>query len=318
VIGFGLRQLQAALNRKADEVQREFVAVSDRLEKIGRLLMEEAGEKHERLKAEQVELRSRQGVVAENVNLWRQRARDVLSQRGGTTLRAFLEELKLLEDVEVRAAVEHALYLMDAPPEELERLAAERGRPDAARTPVGRLIQCARTERDLRGPDPAPRLRAAVEFANRPGMALDQEAIAEAESFFSDDDPIVREVATLTAIQLYRFRAMRMADLDAAHAAVQALAKIPNPGAIPVLVEIAETPRTGFVMLDGNTVETENGRSRMVALLRLVEWHTAEARQAIRARRFDRDSNIVRAANRALELFPGEWDGTLQRPEPSP
>ncbi len=316
MIGFGLRQLQVVLHRKADEVQREFVAVSERLEKIGRLLLEVGGEERERLKAEQVQLRARQSLVADNVNLWRQRARQVLQQRGGTTLRAYLEELNLLEDAEVRPAVQHALYLMDAPPEELERLAEERARPEANRTPVGRLIERSRTEPELRGPDPAPRQRAAVEFANRPGMSMDLGAIAESESFVGDGDPIVRELAALMSIQLHRFRAMRMADLDVAHQAVQALAKIPNAGAIPVLAEVLETPRSGFVLVEGETVESDNDRSRMVALLRLAEWHTAEAQAAIRARRFDRDSSIVRAANRALELFPGDWDGTLKRPEP--
>ena len=316
MIGFGLRQLQIVLNHKADEVQHEFVAISDRLEKVGRLLLEEVAEDRERLKAEQGVLRARQALVADNINLWRQRARGVLQQRGGTTLRAYLEELNLLEDAEVRAAVQHTLYLMDAPPEELERLAAEQGRPEAKRTPVGRLIERGRTDYDLRGADPAARQRASVEFANRPGMAMDMEAIAEAESYAGDDDPIVRELAALTAIQLHRFRAMRMADLDVAHQAVQALAKIPNSGAIPALVEILETPRSGFVLAEGSTVESDNNRSRMVALLRLAEWHTAEAQAAIRARRFDRDSSIVRAAKRALELFPGDWDGTLKRPEP--
>jgi hypothetical protein len=49
-----------------------------------------------------------------------------------------------------------------------------------------------------------------------------------------------------------------------------------------------------------------------VAVLRLIEWHTPDARQAVQARLFDRDEQIVRAAERALELFPGEWSGPLK------
>jgi hypothetical protein len=54
----------------------------------------------------------------------------------------------------------------------------------------------------------------------------------------------------------------------------------------------------------------------MVALLRLVEWHTAEAQAALRGRKFDRDSAIVKAAAKALELFPGDWAGPLRTTGP--
>ncbi len=50
----------------------------------------------------------------------------------------------------------------------------------------------------------------------------------------------------------------------------------------------------------------------MVALTRLIEWHTTSARDAVQARKFDRDPRIVRVATRALELFPGEWTGPLK------
>ena len=50
----------------------------------------------------------------------------------------------------------------------------------------------------------------------------------------------------------------------------------------------------------------------MVALIRLVEWHTPAAQSAVRALRFDRDSHLVRAAEKALEVFPGDWKGPLK------
>jgi len=69
----------------------------------------------------------------------------------------------------------------------------------------------------------------------------------------------------------------------------------------------------GYIQEESETVQSSNSRSRMVALLRLVEWHTAEAQSAIRKLRFDRDEHIVKAAERALELFPGDWSGPLKR-----
>jgi hypothetical protein len=47
----------------------------------------------------------------------------------------------------------------------------------------------------------------------------------------------------------------------------------------------------------------------MLALITLVDWRTREAQDAIRARSFDRESEIVRAVERALQAFPGDWDG---------
>ena len=45
----------------------------------------------------------------------------------------------------------------------------------------------------------------------------------------------------------------------------------------------------------------------MVALLRLVDWHTPDAQLAIQAVRFDRDSHMFKAAEKAPEVFPGNW-----------
>lgn len=318
MIGLGLRQLQEALNRKADGIQREFVRISDRLQQISQKLLEVRGEERERLRAEQDTLRGRQKEIADEVNLWRERARAVLSQRGTESLRAYIQELLGLDDPEFKAAATQALYLLDASEEELAELAEKANIKPEAKTPPARLIERARTEYDLRGVDSAPRLRAAVEFANRPGMAQDLAAIAEVESHVNDPDPMVREVAVLTTIQLHRFRSIRLADLDVAHQSVQKLAQINHLAVIPPLVEILENPRTGFVNTENGPVEADNGRSRMVALLRLVEWHSAEAQAALRARKFDRDPAIVKAAGKALELFPGEWAGPLRATGPLP
>jgi len=53
----------------------------------------------------------------------------------------------------------------------------------------------------------------------------------------------------------------------------------------------------------------------MAALFRLVEWHTPDAQLAIQAVRFDRDSHMVKAAEKALEVFPGTGRGLSSRSE---
>lgn len=310
MIGTGLRQLQEMLNRKADAVQREFIAVGERLQALSRRALEAGLEDRARLLTEQEALHETQRTLAGQVNLWRDRARAVLRQQSDEALRAFLAELLAEADEAVKPAVQHVLYLLDAPEEELAQLAQgqTRARPT---TPAGRLIERARTEFDLRGQDPAPRQRAAVEFANRSGMAQNDEALAELEAALEDTDPLVREVVSLTLIQMLRFRAMRLGDLDVVHEAVKRLARLNHPAVIPVLIEILETPRTGFMRGEGEAgmVEASNTRSRGVALTRLVEWRTPEAQAAVRARQFDREPPIILAAARALEMFPGEWSG---------
>jgi len=303
MIGQGLRQLQEALNRKADGVQREFTAVSEQLKLIGRRMEREERETDPAaLTVEQDALRARQQILAAEVNDWRDRARGVLQQRSDEVLRDYLNQLLTLDDESVRPAVEHALYLMSASDEELARLAQSQvqARPT---TPAGRLIERARTEFDLRGNDPAPRRRAAMEFANRPSLAQDDAVIAEIEAALNDADPWVREVAFLTALQLHRFRAIRLADLDAAHASVERLTRFDDPTVIPILIAVVENARTGFTQ----GTEGNNQRSRLLALEYLAAWHTPEAQKAVRARTFDRDEAIAREAQRALDAFPGEW-----------
>jgi HEAT repeat protein len=298
--------LQEALNRKAGVVQHEFNAIGEKLQALSRKITEARGEDPAPLIAEQEGLREQQRVLADEVNLWRDRARGALRQQGDEALRAYLNELLAANEEEIRPAVEYALYLLDAPEEELAKLAQSQAQARPT-TPVGRLIERAHTEYDLRGQDPAPRHKAAVEFANRAGMAQNDEALDELEAALADKDPLVKEVVTLTLIQMHRFRAMRLGDLDAVYASVQRLSHLNHPAAIPVLIEIVETPRTGFARGEGGMVEENNNRSREAALISLIQWHTPEAQAAIRARQRDRDTHIAQGAARALELYPGEW-----------
>jgi HEAT repeat protein len=310
VIGLGLRPLQDALNRKADEVQREFIALGERIEDIGKQLLEVRGEEHQELREEQKTVRAQQIQIAEEVNVWRDRARSVMHQPGKESLRAYLHELLELDESELVPAIEQVLHILDLTQEELIKY-EEKSEPEL-RTVAGRLLERARTEYDMRGSDPGIRQREAVGFANRPGMYQDDAALDEIAAAMEDPDPIVREVAILTTIQLHRFRALQMADLDVAHDSVQYLARLDHEAVIPTLIEILENPRSGFLQGEEGPTESDNGRSRMVALLKLVEWHTGEAQSAISARKFDRDPHIVRAAERALELFPDPWSGPLK------
>ena len=310
MIGLGLRQVQDALNRKANVIQEKFIELSERIDQVGKEILESRDEERKRLREEQASLRSTQQELADEINLWRERARDVLRQSGREGIKAYLNELLELGEDIVKPAVEHALYLLDAPEEELARL---QGPLEPQKlTPAGRLIERARTEYDLRGSDHTVRQREAVNFANRPGIAQDDEALKEIEAAMNDPDPLVREVAILTDIQILRFRSLRVADLDMAHEAVQRLSRLNHPSVIPVLVEILENPRTGFTTGEEGAVDSDNNRSRMVALLRLVEWHTAEAKTAVYGRKFDLDSHIAKAAERSLELFPEPWSGPLK------
>ncbi len=308
MIGQELRQLQTVLNRKAEAVQREFIAVSEKLRALERTILETAAGDRGSLVTEQDGLHASQEALAAEINLWRDRARDVLRQPEGGALDAYLRQLVAGDDETVRAAVERILYLLNAPEDELAQMA--QGQAESKpETPVGRLIQRARAEFGLRGDDPAPRRQAAFEFANRAGMGQNDEALAELEAALAkaDADPLVQDVVTLTLIQILRFRATHLGDLDAAHAAVQRLINLKHGAVLPVLVEILATPRTGFIQRRDEMVEGNNLASRLAALACLVEWHTPETLAAVQARQHDRDPQIAQMAVRALQLFPGEW-----------
>ncbi len=158
----------------------------------------------------------------------------------------------------------------------------------------------------MRSTDPDARLRTAVEFANRAGMAQDDDAIQEIEEALKDPDPLVREVAALTAIQLHKFRALRIADLDVAHRSTQKLAQIKFPAASRPGRDSRETC-TGFVTTEAGSEERDNARSRMVALLRLVEWHTGEAQKALRAAAVRSRPEYRQGRGTCPGSFPAEW-----------
>lgn len=305
MIGQELRQLQEALHRQADSVQHEFVNLGEQLKLLSRQMGERDAD-HEALAAEQSALRDRQQVLAGDINQWRDRARALQQQRNDDALRDFLTPLRDISEPPLRLLVEHVLFLLNASDEELAQL-AQNAIPTQPTTAVGRLLERARTEFDLRGPDPAARQRAASEFANRPTVAQDEALVAELEAALEAPDAAVREVAVLTVIQVYRFRALRMADLDKVQAAVERLTQINHPAVIPTLVALLENSRSGFADVGG---DVSNRRSRLLVLERLGAWHTAEARRAVQARQQDRDFHIAEAARRLLEENPGEWTGS--------
>jgi len=301
-----MRQLQEVLNRKADAVQREFNAVGEKLQGLSHKVMEARGADREPLVAEQAALREKQQTLAREINQWRDRARAGLRPQGGEVLQAYLDELLATQEESIRPAVERVRYLLTASEEELAGLAQTRERASPT-TSAGRLLERARAESDLRGDDPAPRQKTAFEFANRTGMAQNDEALAELEAALEDKDPRVQEMAALSLIQMYRFRARNLSDLDAVQRCVERLTRLKHRAVIPVLIEILETPRTGFASGAGGMSEGNNNRSRAAALQCLAEWHTPEAQAAVQARRRDRDPHIAEEATHLLEAYPGEW-----------
>lgn len=314
MLGLGLRQLQEVLNRKADEVQRQFLELSEELSQVNAELMELAGDARKANLEQQRELRSRQHEIAEEINWWRERARWVKQSGSGRSLEQTLAELEARQEPAINAALEQVRFILESPEEAAAQLTYQ-AEPERAETPAGRLLERARTDFDLRASDPAGRIRAAGEFANRPGVAQDDSVLEEIAQAADDPDPLVRELVGFTLIQLHRFRAMRFADLDLAHQSVQELARMQDRAVVPVLAEILQSHRTGFseVGESGEAVEKANTRSRMVALLRLVEWHTPEAKSALLNVQFDKIHEISRAAKHALEIFPGPWQGPIQR-----
>ena len=300
MISPALRQLQDTLNRKADSIQHEFTAIGERLHQVSRRVAETHDpEERSTLLTEQETLHKKRAELAEAINVWRDRARETLRLPGETELRLYLKDMMATGDDAVRAAAEWVLHLLDATDEELAQLAAKQVQVKSS-TPAGRMVERARTEFDLRGKDIGPRHTAAVEFANRPGMAQNDAALAELEAALGDADPIVNEVVTLTLIQLHRFRAVRLADLDIGLASTKRLVQFTHPAAIPALIEIAQTHRTGFARSDNVVIETSNRPLREAAIQRLAAWNTQQAVAAIRARQQDRDAYIVETANRAL------------------
>lgn len=301
----GLRQLQTLLGRKADAVQREFTAAGDELQALSRRIKDARGEDTTALLAAQEALREKQHALAGEVNVWRERARAVLRQPAGEGLNAYLTELDALGDADLHAGVAHIRYVLTASDEQLTELARQQATTQSS-TQAGRLLERARTEYDLRGTDPEPRRKAAFEFANRTGVAQNDALLAELEAAAEHPDPQVKALATLTVIQMYRFRAKQLSDLDAVHAAVRRLAELKHPSVVAVLAEVAQTPRTGYSTdAAGAVISGNNLRTRLVALEALALWHTPEAQSALRTCVRDREPQIAAEASRLLEAAPG-------------
>jgi hypothetical protein len=303
-----LRELAMVLDQKVNVIQKEFTALADRLAVLRRKWSEEEESERPKIIKEQEALKEKQLLLAEQVNVWRDRLRAIENPAGEKAMLASLEELLTCGDSDVVAAAQRAKQFLAMDPEEKAAL-FNQAAAAASNTPVGRLIQRARTSYDLRNGGPAVRQEVAVEFSNRSGMAQDDSILPELETAAQDSDPVISDVALRTLVQVLRFRALRAAELETVQAAVQKLARIQSSVVVPVLIEILTNPRQGYVMVDGNLQEESNGPSRLQALIALVEFRTREAQNAIRTRRFDKDPTIVNAAERALQAFPGEWSG---------
>ncbi len=303
-----LRELAQVLDFKVNSIQKEFTSIADRLAALRRKWVEVEEPERPGIIKEQEVLKEKQLLLAEQINIWRDRLRSVEMPLGEAATKASLEEMLGSGDPQVVAAVENAKRLMAMDPEE-KAILFNKAAAVSANTPVGRLMERARSSYDLRNGGPVARQEAAVEFANRSGVSQDNSVIADLEEASQNPDVILADVAARTLVQILRFRAVRAAELDTVFQAVQKLVKIRNPLVIPVLVEILRTPRQGYVYLDGNLQEGSNGLSRMLALIALVEWRTREAQDAIRTRLNDRDPEIFNAAEKALQAFPGDWTG---------
>ncbi len=303
-----LRELAMVLDSKVNSIQREFTAIADRLATLRRKWSEVEEPERPGIVKEQGSLREKQLLLAEQVNIWRDRIRAIENPSGEQAMMAALEELLGCGDSPVIEAVKRAKELLAMDPEQKAALFS-RASASVSNTPVGRLMERARTSYDLRNGGLVIRQQAAVEFANRSGVSQDDSIVAELEASVSNSDPVVSDVATRTLVQILRFRAVRAAELDTVQSAVQKLVKIQDAIVVPVLIEILKNPRQGYLLVDGNLQEGSNGPSRLLALIALVEWRTKEAQDAIRTRQFDKDPDILNAAERALKAFPGEWSG---------
>jgi molecular chaperone GrpE (heat shock protein) len=140
VFSLGLNEVQQALDGKANEIQREFVSVSGRLEEIGRLMLEVRGQEKQKLLVEHKELRKRQQELADEVNLWRDRAKSVRQQRSMESLKTFLSELLPEVEPHTRSILERTIYLIDAPDEERAQIMQDQA-STLASTPAGRFTR---------------------------------------------------------------------------------------------------------------------------------------------------------------------------------
>ncbi|MCK5054361.1 MAG: hypothetical protein KAR65_08785, partial [Anaerolineales bacterium] len=110
--------MQAALERKASAVQQEFIQLSEQLDDLGRQIPDADDKEKKAIREQQQALRVEQQQIAEDVNLWRRRAREVTQQAGTNSLRSYLNDLLEFNEDLVTPAVQNALTLMDTPPDE--------------------------------------------------------------------------------------------------------------------------------------------------------------------------------------------------------
>jgi len=312
MLGPIVTQLQLIMERQASAVQRSFLDMSRELEDLSREMMSLSGDEHRAALDRQAEIRQQQQIVAEDINVWREFARQAVLQGTEERMRDFIGQIRQQADENLIKELDDLLFLLDNPDEIVKRLQQADREMDSG-TPVDRLIERAVSIYDMRQEDPTNRREAAFEFANRQGIMQDEQVLVQLERFIEDEDRFVRETAMLALIHIHRLRALRLADIRDSHQSVKRLTAINNPAVIPALIEIMENPRTGYLEKEGKVQEVENVRSRQIALMRLVEWHTPEAQRAIYMRRFDKNKDIVNFVEKALEMFPGEWDGTLPR-----
>jgi hypothetical protein len=311
VVILELRGLHEALEQKVGSIQHEFTAITDQLAVLRRKWSEVEEPERPAIVKEQDSLNEKQVVLADQVNLWRDRIRAIESPRSEKALQDLLEELLQSGEKEIVTAVEEVKRLMVMDPEEKAAL-FNKASATTSRTPVGRLLERARTSYDLRNGGPTVRQQVAVEFANRTNISQDDSVLAELEASIENSDPVVSEVVVRTLIQILRFRAVRSAELQIVQQAVQKMTKIKSPLVIPALIEVVQKSRTGYIITEKGMEEGSNSASRMMALIALVDWRTHESQDAIRHCTLDREAQIANAASRALEAFPGEWAGKTE------
>jgi len=283
MFGQGLHQLQSVLDRKADLLQHEFNVIGKQVRVLSQQITCTPQAERAPLFIALEDLYVRQQGFGYETNRWRDRARDALRQPNPETTRLYLKKLLATGDDMVRPAVDYMLLLLNASENELAALAQSQLQAIANATPASRYIERTRTVHELRGSDPAPRRLAAFEFANRTGVAQNDQALAELEAVLNDPDPFVSEMMTQTIIQMHRFRALRMSDLDVAQSSTVYLTHLTHPAVVSVLIEVAATARTGFTQQATGRVEANNAPARAAALARLKQWHTPEAQAAVQA-----------------------------------
>jgi hypothetical protein len=308
VVILELRDLHEAVSRQVQNVQREFTTVQDTLAKLRRDWTEADPADRPAILAEQEKYKEQQHSLAETVNLWRDQVREIEIPKGEEGLKQTLAALERCGIAEIAEAVTQARALMAMDPEERAALLQRQQIAAAADTPAGRLLERGRTSYDLRHDGAGALQKAAVEFANRSSIAMDENALAELEAAIKHRDPIVAELAIRAALQILRFRVMRSAESSVIHDAAQKLAAMDHTLVVPVLIELLTTPRIAYRETPTGSEEESNGADRLLALIALVErWRTREVQNVMRTRMHDMDPQIANAADRALAAFPGEW-----------